>query len=59
MAYVERELGLLVRVNPRLAAVKIAAALKQHGTQEKAAVALGVSRSSLLRWMKKLLKEAA
>ena len=58
MAYVEQELGLLVRVNPKLAAARIATALKQHGTQEKAARALNVSRSSLLRWIKALRASA-
>jgi len=54
MAYVERKLGLLVKLNPKQAMLTIKVALKAHGTQAKAAVALGVSRRSLIRWMKQL-----
>lgn len=54
MAYVERELGLLVKLDPSKARARISGALATHKTQQKAATALGVSRSSLLRWIKAL-----
>lgn len=58
MAYVEQALGLLVKLEPERARAKIEAAYKRHGSLGKTAVALGVSRRSLLRW-RKLLGDAA
>jgi transcriptional regulator of acetoin/glycerol metabolism len=52
MAYRTSKLGLLVRLQPSLAADEILAAYRRHGGQAKrAAEHLGVDRSTLNRWI--------
>lgn len=55
MAYRDTELGLLVRVRPRVAARRILAAYRaEGGVATRAAERLGVEHTTLLRWLRKL-----
>jgi transcriptional regulator of acetoin/glycerol metabolism len=55
MAYRDTELGMLVRLDPKRAALRIKVAFKRaNGSATNAAILLGVDRRTLHRWRTRL-----